>query len=55
MSDNTNEEYLENPTNTQSENPSDEIIPAIDTETITPNQESENMEVHCKLPYNSSI
>lgn len=46
MSDNTNEEYLENPTNTQSENPSDEIIPAIDTETNTPNQESENMEVH---------
>jgi hypothetical protein len=46
MADNTDEEHLENPINDQSENPPDEIIPAADTETINPNQESENMEVH---------
>ena len=46
MPDNTDEEHLDNPTNTQSENPSDEIIPANDTEAINPNQETENMEVH---------
>ncbi len=46
MADNTDEEHLDNPLNTQSENPSDEIIPTQDTETINLNQESENMEVH---------
>ena len=46
MADNTDEEHLDNPTNTQSENPSDEIIPTKDTEIINPNQETENMEVH---------
>ena len=46
MADNTDEEHLDNPTNKQSENPPDEIIPTNDTETIIPNQESENMEVH---------
>ena len=46
MADNTDEEHLDNPTNNQSENPPDEITPTTDTETINPNQETENMEVH---------
>ena len=46
MADNTDEEHSDNPTNTQSENPSDEINPITDTETITQIQETENMEVH---------
>jgi len=46
MAENTDEEHLENPTNTQSENPTEEITPTTDTETIAPNQETENMEVH---------
>ncbi len=35
-----------NPTNTQSEYPSEEVIPTKDTDTINQNQELENMEVH---------
>src|SRR5882672_9316983 len=46
MADNTDEEHLDKPTNTQSENPSDEIIPTKVTQPIKPNQETENMEVH---------
>ena len=46
MADNTDEEHLENPTNNQSENLPDEIISTNDTENITPNLETENMEVH---------
>src|SRR6266536_2859551 len=49
MTDNTDEEQLDNPINTQSESPSDEIISIKDnkdTETINPNQETETMEVH---------
>ena len=46
MADNTDEENLDTPTNTQSENSSDEIISTTDTETINLNQETENMEVH---------
>jgi hypothetical protein len=46
MADNTDEEHLDNPKINQSENPPDEITPAADTETINPNQETENMEVH---------
>jgi hypothetical protein len=46
MADNTDEEHLDNSTNTQAENPSDEIIPSTETETTNPNQEIENMEVH---------
>ena len=46
MTDNTDEEHLDNPTNTQPDIPSDDIIPTQDTETINPNQEIENMEVH---------
>jgi hypothetical protein len=46
MADNTDEEHLDNPTNSQSENPPDEIILTNDTDTVNPNQESENMEVH---------
>ena len=46
MAENTDEEHLDNPINTQSENPSDEIIPTLDTETINPNPETEYMEVH---------
>ena len=46
MADNTDEEHLDIPSNIPSENPSDEIIFTNDTETIIPNQETENMEVH---------
>ncbi len=46
MADNTDEEHLDNPIKTQSENPSDEITPINDTENINQNQETENMEVH---------
>jgi hypothetical protein len=41
MADNTNEEHLDNPGN-----PPDEITPTADTQTISQNQETENMEVH---------
>src|SRR6195256_1492529 len=46
MADNTDEEHLDIQTNTQPDIPSDDIIPTQDTETINPNQETENMEVH---------
>lgn len=46
MEDNTDEEHLDNPTNNQSENPPDQIIPTNDRESINSNQETENMEVH---------
>ncbi len=46
MVENTDEEHLDSPTNNQSENPPDEIIPITDTETINSIQESKNMEVH---------
>lgn len=46
MADNTEEEHHDHSTNTQSENPLNEITPTADTETINPKQESENMEVH---------
>jgi len=46
MADNTEEEHLDNPKNIQPENSSDEITATPDTETINPNQETENMEVH---------
>ena len=46
MADKSDEENLNIPTNNQSENRSDEIIPTTDTGTITQNQEIENMEVH---------
>lgn len=46
MADNPEEEHLENQINNQSENLSDNITPTEDTETITPIQETEKMEVH---------
>lgn len=46
MADNINDGTLDNPTNTQSENLSDDITPTNDTETFSQNQEIENMEVH---------
>ena len=46
MADNTDEEHLNNPTENQSENTPDEIIPTTDTETINSIQETEEMEVH---------
>jgi hypothetical protein len=46
MADKSGEENLNIPTNNQSENRSDEIIPTTDTDSITQNQEIENMEVH---------
>ncbi len=46
MADNIDEEHLEKPTSNQLENPSDDITPTKDIETITQNQETENMEVH---------
>jgi hypothetical protein len=46
MADNMDEEHLDSSTNTQSDNPSDEIIPTEDTENINLNQETKNMEVY---------
>jgi len=46
MADNTQENNPDNPTEHQSENPSSEITPTTDTETINLNQETKNMEVH---------
>jgi len=46
MADNTGEEHLGNQVNKQPEIPADQIISPTDPETINPNKESENMEVH---------
>jgi hypothetical protein len=46
MADNKDEEHLDNSIIPQSENLSEETIPANDTETIHLNQETKNMEVH---------
>ncbi len=46
MLDNANEGHLDIPINIKSEKLSDDITPTVDTKTINPNQESENMEVH---------
>ena len=46
MAGNTDEEHSDNPANIQSENHSDEIIPAKDTQTINLNQKSAIMEIH---------
>ena len=46
MAENTDEEHLDIPITSQSENLTGEITPTTDTETINPNQETENMEVH---------
>lgn len=46
MAENTEEEYLGSPGNTQPDNPSDDIISTQNTETINTNQETEKMEVH---------
>ena len=53
MADNIDEEHLDNPINTQSENTSDEIISSKDTRDYHPNQETENMEVHKHPTYNT--
>ena len=46
MADNKDEDHVDNPTKTQSENVSDEITPIRDTDTIIKNQETENMDLH---------
>ena len=46
MADNTEEESLDSPQKPEAEYPSNEIISAEVIENNTPNQESENMEVH---------
>lgn len=46
MRDNKDDEPLDNPTNTQSDKPSHEIILTKDMEAINPNKEAESMEVH---------
>ena len=46
MAENIDEEPLDNSSNIQSEKPSEEIIPTKDADTINPNQETDNMEVH---------
>lgn len=51
MADNTDEEHIDNPTNIQSENPSDQITPTTDKEIINPNQDTENMEIHKHPPH----
>ncbi len=46
MEENTEEQHLDNPTGTHSENSPGDIIPAKETEPNTPDQEIRNMEVH---------
>ena len=46
MADNTDEEHLDNRTNTELVNTSDEAITTEETETINPIQATENMEIH---------
>lgn len=46
MEDKTHEDHLDNPTNNQSENTPDLIIPCNGTENINRVQQNENMEVH---------
>jgi hypothetical protein len=46
MTDDLGEEYLHTPASSQVENTPDEIASSLDKETITQNQEIENMEVH---------
>jgi len=46
MTDNTDDKHLDSPTNTQSENSSDEIILTTNTDPINQIQETEDMEVH---------
>lgn len=46
MAENTDKEHLDNPINNQPENPPEIIFPTNYTETINPNLETENMEVH---------
>ena len=46
MADNINDDTLDNPIIPQTENPADKNIPEKETEIVTPNQETENMEVH---------
>ena len=46
MAGDIDDEHIDHPTNTQSENPSYELILTKDTEATNPIQETENMEVH---------
>src|SRR5438874_3226190 len=46
MTNNTDDEHLDNQINTQSENSSNEIILTTNTDTIKQIEETENMEVH---------
>lgn len=46
MTDNKDEEHLDNPENLHTKNPSAEITPVKEPESTIPNQETENMEVH---------
>ena len=46
MADITDEDHLENATNPQPDNPSDQIVSPIDIETTNPNQDLQNMEIH---------
>ena len=46
MEENKDDEHLDSPTNNQSENHPNEVISAGETEAITTNQETEDMEVH---------
>jgi len=46
MADDTYVEHLNIPTNNQSENSTDEIMPIKEKESVKLNHENENMEVH---------
>jgi len=46
MTDNTDQEHLDKPPNTQPENSSDQIVTTANTDPINQIQETENMEVH---------
>jgi hypothetical protein len=53
MADNTNEQHLDNLPDTQTESPSTEIVPAIDTDTIHSTHEITNMETHAHHLHNA--
>ena len=46
MAENTDEEHIDTPKNIEAENPAAQVTVTNDNESINPNQETENMEVH---------
>ena len=46
MAENTDEEHIDTPKNIEAENPAAQVTVTNDNESINPNQDTENMEVH---------